>query len=229
MFKLRIPWPPFKKRRMVKFQLRIPWPPFKVLCSSHVEKMVRYFAQRGAIFLDIAEMRWRNQFDELIWTEVEQTAHRLRKRATKSHKMRTERLIEQVDDGRVIMISVAPARSEEYLIRSFPRGDYCEFYRIEHNRFHEIPNWVERDFVHWMFLWDEEHFDVHLLYELSLKMRQVLIGYQVVQAKKRGEKEPFYLKLPPRIIPESFVRKVDFQKVADEIWTEEKELYYATT
>jgi hypothetical protein len=160
------------------------------------------------------------------WEPIGRLALELRQTAVQAGRAATGQCIEPGQAGRVILVTVAPARGDDLLYGAFPGGDYCEWLRQARKAFRQMPDWTERDFVHWMFLWDEEEIDTHLLYLFSLRALLGIIGWQVTRLKKAGVKEPFHVDLPPRIMPESLISVAEFQAAMEEIEREEKRLFY---
>jgi hypothetical protein len=100
-------------------------------------------------------------------------------------------------------LSITPNRGIDYLLRSFPNGDYGQFIRKEWQQLWTIPDWNRHDFVHWMFLWDEQSVDVHLYYEWSAYELLEMIGKQERAAGQHSA--PLEFSGPPYIVPEDLV------------------------
>ena len=122
-----------------------------------------------------------------------------------------------------MLVSTAPSRGDDHLLRSFPQGDYGEFLREERRKCREIPGWADRDFVHWMFLWDEHGADLHMLYLWSVRLRLVVIGQQFKRAE-RDEQGRAKVRLPPYIIPEDLLSVSEFFRVSESLFNEEVNL-----
>ena len=205
-------------------QLDWAWPPLRVLARRHIDKMRDLFSRHSNQFLDLSYGRWTGLFDPAVWNPTEAEANRLHERARAAGTVESARFVESGPKGRVVLVTVVAKNDIEALKRSFPGADYCQLYRNERRRFREIDDWVSRDFVHWMFLWDEDNVGLHLLYQISLDTLLYMIGRQIEQLQKKGEREPYRVELPPRIMPESLVPVAAFQAVAEELFQEERRI-----
>ena len=221
------------------------WPPLQMLARQYVDRMLATFASRRGSFLDYAEQRWSGVFEKSLWGRIESESERLHETATTSGKVESGWVVEPGREGRVVLVTVAARSDVKSLLRSFPNGDYCRMYRVERRHFRETADWDSRDFVHWMFLWDDENVQLHLLYQFSLKKLLNLIDLQIQHMRQSRQQEPkgilaklrqtltgrkpeeealYNVQLPPRIMPESLVSVQAFQVVASELEAEERVL-----
>lgn len=219
------------------------WPPLQMLARQYMDRMLATFGSRRGSFLDYAEQRWSGVFEKSLWGRIESESERLHETATASGKVESGWVVEPGREGRVVLVTVAARSDVKSLLQSFPNGDYCQMYRVERRRFRETVDWDSRDFVHWMFLWDDDNVQLHLLYQFSLTKLLNLIDLQIQQMPQSRSEEPkgilaklrqtligrkldeeaiYNVQLPPRIMPESLVSVHAFQVVASELEAEEK-------
>jgi hypothetical protein len=179
------------------------YPTLKDQCHGHIEKMVRFFLGQGVPNMSLAAERWRGLLADEIWQQTERLALRLHDQAVKLRRVCSEQFIERGEHGRVVLVSVAPSRGDDHILRMLPNGDYCEFLREERRKFRGIPDWANREFVHWMFLWDDGGPDVHLLYQWSFNREFFRMAMQLKNAG--NEQGHFMLTRLPLIMPEDII------------------------
>lgn len=212
-----------KQERQSESNLRRPYSPLKEQCRIHIENMVRFFANQGAPYLDFAAEHWQGLLADGIWNQTEQLANELHNQAVAVRRVCSERFSEQGQFGRMVLVSVAPSRGDDHMLRSFPCGDYGEFLREERRKFREIPNWADRDFVHWMFLWDDGRLDIHLLYLWSVNLRLMVIAQQFERAERDAQGRA-KVRMPPVIMPEDLITRPEWFSLSESLFREEVSL-----
>jgi hypothetical protein len=187
-------------------------------CTDHIERMVRFFAEQRASDLEFAASHWRSLLKEDTWAQTEVLAMKLHHRAIVAGQVCSGYLASGTSPGAFILLSVAPSRGDDQLLRYFPFGDYEQFIRREWQRLWVIPNWDRREFVHWMFLWDEHGLDIHLYYLWSAENMVETFARQLYAAEHSGT--PLVFRPRPMIVPEELIPPQQGYRVFEELFDE---------
>ena len=143
-------------------------PPMSTLraqANGHIDKMARFFEDAGASHVVEAKKVWKSLLGEALWRDTLVHSANLRSEAVRSGRAQTGWYFEDHPEGRLIIITVAPARGDDLVIREFPDGDYVRFIEPYREQLRGVDNCHVRDMVHWSFLWDERGQDLSLYYQ----------------------------------------------------------------
>src|SRR5207248_7729521 len=89
-------------------------------CSGHVKAMIEFFAAQNPYRLEAATRRWEGLLAGSLWDRTQQLAFDLYSVAVATGKVATRAFTEEGQDGRVVVVSVAPTRGDDHLLASFP-------------------------------------------------------------------------------------------------------------
>jgi hypothetical protein len=173
--------------------------------------MARYFEGLGARNVSDATKVWKTLLGEVLWGSTQALAVRLRAEAIRTGRAQTDSYLEDHPEGRLIIVTVAPARGDDLVLREFPDGDYIKFIEPYRDRLRRVTNWHARDMVHWTFLWDENGQDLSLYYQWSLSKILMALG-------EGGQQLPL-------IIPQDFVEKDEFIRYVSDMIRKEASTY----
>jgi hypothetical protein len=164
---------------------------FKMLCATHLNRTIAGFESQGTIGLQPLKQRWIALLEGELWRLTYEAICELWGVSLSSGRLETRPLLEDGPTGRMLLVTVAPCRTEQQLAGLLPGGSYAEFLNAQRKRFHELDNWKRREFVHWIFCVDAE-ISASLLY---------LWSFESVVRLMMGARPGQFSPPPPMIVP----------------------------
>jgi hypothetical protein len=105
----------------------------------------------------------------------------------------------------MIIVTCAPWLDERRFLRSLPDRSYISFILPYRETFHGLPNWKQREFVHWIFTAgpDEQGYEDISASLLYVESFESLSTEMIWQAKRKGQFD--FLEGHATIIPLSYL------------------------
>jgi hypothetical protein len=160
--------------------------------KRHINSQIQHFRAMGALNIEAIEMRWRTCVEGDSLELLKDVSLRIFDRAVDENQVITDRYVEPAADGRVVWISAAPNYRNADLLASLPidtmpdapRSRYVEFVKQARRTARTLPNWRERDFVHWIFRQEGPtgEMELDLLYFCSLNTMLRAMRYRNSEA-----------------------------------------------
>jgi hypothetical protein len=149
----------------------------------HIGAKLRHFTEMGAAIREEILEKWLALLDERCLKQLTIAFREACGRLKATGRYQLDMMIEPGDCGRVILLSIAPNKDRKGFLRSLPSAPaatgntYIDFIiSFRRNRFHVLPRWVERDFVHIIYFDDPEDDLLDMLFLESPRTRFAAIG-----------------------------------------------------
>lgn len=193
-------------------------------CNLHIQSKIKYFTSNNALRIREIENRWLSLIAGNLAQQFLETTVNLFDRAVSANSPMTERLVEPGDDGRVILISAIPTYDEKLFLRSLhiqnrEWDSYPSFVKDQRRNIRNLPNWQNRDLVHWVFRQEgpKGEMEIDLLYLCNINLMFHVIMYQTDMAEKEGVQQ-----MPvEQIYPTTLMTVFEIDQLVSEIIREE--------
>jgi len=163
---------------------------FRQLCKHHIESNIDRNWSMGAFRVRQIEDAWRSLLLPSRWTPTLDIIVHLFEKTKERNAPLTERWVEPSSTGITIVITISPTASVNTILQSLSpstsetESPYENFIRNERKILHNLVNWPDRDFVHWVFALDGEDLTADLLYWPNLRLMLQIHG---IRSKSRSE------------------------------------------
>ena len=140
----------------------------------------------------------------------------------------TERLIEPGANGRIVLITASPTYNNEQLLHHVPaqktgsHDSYVDFILEQRRLMRNLPNWQDRDLVHWIFRQEspEGEMEIDLLYLCSYNLMVDELAVQLYLEEQEGKRQ-----MPvEQIYPVTMMSTLEISRLMESVMTEEAAL-----
>lgn len=197
-------------------------------CRRHIKSKLEHFKTCGALRIKDIEDRWREISDSERWKTFLETAVALFDRAVSANTPMTERLVEPGANGRFILITASPTYNSQQLLHSLParkpatNDSYTDFITEQRHSMRNLPNWQNRDLVHWIFRQEstDGEMEIDLLYLCSYNLMIDAIAAQMYLADVKGAQQ-----MPiEQVYPVTLMTTFEIDRLLESVMSEETEL-----
>jgi hypothetical protein len=186
----------------------------EILLKMHINNKIEYFKNKNALCLPEIEKRWLGLLEENTFEQIKSVFSTTFNRMKNTNRIENDRIIEDGNDGRVILLSISPEINYQNIFKSLEyknkitRDTYIDFI-IEGKKFcRELPNWQQRDLVHIIFCQNDKESEIDLLYLLNFELYLSIYSYLYEENKKGNKVMPI-----EQIYPTNLIDIMGFEKM----------------